>query len=244
MSNQKPTDETLPESETTAAEQPKVEAEPADAAEQTTPPQSASSIEERLAAAEAEIAELKDQRLRALAETENVRKRAVRDREDAAKYAMASFARDILSVADSLERALGAIDPEARAADPALEALVVGVEMTGKQLLTVFERNGITSIAAEGQRFDPHVHDAMFEIPDESVPAGTVLQVMERGYMIHDRPLRPARVGVARGGPKAADAAPKNASDTVAPFPGGQANAYEKPAHGDDASGSKVDEKL
>ena len=244
MSNQKPTDETLPESEAAAAEQAKVEAEPADAAEQTTPPQPASSVEERLAAAEAEIAELKDQRLRALAETENVRKRAVRDREDASKYAMASFARDILSVADSLERALGTVDPEARAADPALEALVAGVEMTSKQLLSVYERHGITSIAAEGEKFDPHVHDAMFEIPDESVPAGTVLQVMERGYMIHDRPLRPARVGVARGGPKAADAAPKNSSDNVAPFPGSQTNAYENPPQGDDASGSKIDEKL
>lgn len=205
---------------------------------------------ERLAAAEAEIAKLKDSYLRALAETENVRRRAARDTADAGKYAITAFARDLLAVADNLRRALDAVEPQARSADPALDALVAGVEITEKSLLGVFERYGITPIEAAGLPFDPNVHEAMFEIPDDSVPTGTVVSVVEQGYRIHDRPLRPARVGVSRGGAKATAAVPPAEAEAasegvVEPFPQVRATPYERPAEsGDDAAGSKIDEKL
>lgn len=126
--------------------------------------------DERLTALSAEIAALKDKHLRALAETENVRRRAAREKTDAGKYAITGFARDLLAVADNMQRALGSVDPEARRADPALEALVAGVEMTEKALLAAFERQGISPIEAEGAPFDPHVHEAMFEVPNEGIP--------------------------------------------------------------------------
>jgi molecular chaperone GrpE len=205
-------------------------------------------LAERLAEAEREIAKVKDDFLRALAETENVRRRAARDKADASKYAIASFARDILPVADNLRRAADTVDAEARKQNPALEALVAGVEMTEKELLGVLARYGITPIEAEGQRFDPHVHEAMYEVPDESVPHGTVVQVLERGFMIHDRPLRPSRVGVSRGGPRehpseAPDA--KIRGEGVEPLASGGATAYEN--KGEQAAGSagtRYDEKL
>ncbi|MGF1641405.1 MAG: nucleotide exchange factor GrpE [Rhodospirillales bacterium] len=217
------------------------------------PAADAAAMADRLAAAEAELAQLKDERLRALAEVENVRRRAARDRADASKYAIAGFARDLLSVADNLQRALGSVDPAARDADPALQALVAGVEMTEKELLTVLERNGITAMEALGRPFDPHVHEALFEIPDDSVPAGTVAQVVEPGYMIYDRPLRAARVGVARGGPKrpptdgpaagADDGGEESRDEPTAAR--GSAAAYER--QGDprgEASGVQLDEKF
>ena len=166
-------------------------------------PVDAAAVADRLAAAEAEIAKLKDDYLRALAETENLRRRGARERQEAGQYAISSFARDILAVADNLQRALATVDPAVRAQDAALDALMSGIEMTEKELLTVFERYGVKPIAAEGQPFDPHVHEALYEIPNAEVPHGTVLQVMQPGYMIHDRTLRPARVGISRGGPKA-----------------------------------------
>lgn len=206
------------------------------------------SLTDRLAQAEQEAAKFKDEFLRALAETENVRRRAAREKSDASKYAITGLARDLLPVADNLRRAVDAVDPQARADDPALEALVAGIEMTEKALLGVFERYGIVPIEAEGQRFDPHVHEAMFEIPNESVPHGTVVQVLERGYMIHDRPLRPARVGVSRGGPKPEagepSAAAEDAAGTVKPFPRERASAYDSQGEqGADGSGSRYDEK-
>lgn len=220
----------------------------------------AAAAAERLAELETEIGRLKDEHLRALAEVENVRRRAARDKADASRYAVTGFARDLLPVADNLRRALDAVDGEARQQDPALEALVAGVEMTEKSLLGVFERHGITPIAADGERFDPHVHEAMFEIPNESVPHGTVVQVLERGYRIHDRPLRPARVGVSRGGPRpdaaqpaaAAEGTAGEAATNVEPFPAErseqrareQTAAYEKdPEREPETSGSRFDEK-
>lgn len=192
------------------------------------------SADEALAAAAAEIAKLRDERLRALAEIENVRKRAARDKENAGRYAIDSFAKDMLTVADNLRRALEAVDQTAVAGDPALQSLVKGVEMTEADLLNVFKRYGITPIESLGRAFDPNVHDAMFELPDESVPERTVVQVVEPGYMIHDRPLRPARVGVSRGGPKRPPAAP-----------GGATSAYEKRADkGGASSGSTVDKRF
>lgn len=162
----------------------------------------AAALEAKLSELEAQIAQLKEDRLRALAEVENVRRRAARDRQDASQYAISNFARDVLSVADNLQRALSTVDPAMRTADPALDALINGVEMTERELLAVLDRHGVKAIDAEGQPFDPHVHEAMFEIPNPTVPHGTVLQVLQRGYAVHDRTLRPARVGISRGGPK------------------------------------------
>jgi molecular chaperone GrpE len=207
-------------------------------------------LAERLAEAEQEIAKVKDDFLRALAEAENVRRRAARDKVDASKYAITSLARDLLPVADNLRRAADSVDAEARTRDPALEALVAGVEMTEKALLGVLERHGITPIAAEGQRFDPHVHEAMYEVPDESVPHGTVVHVLERGFMIHDRPLRPSRVGVSRGGPRERHPeAPTLENGTPnaegEPFAASGATAYENKGEQDGGSaGSRYDEKL
>lgn len=178
----------------------------------------AAALEAKLSELEAQIAQLKEDRLRALAEVENVRRRAARDRQDASQYAISNFARDVLSVADNLQRALSAVDPATRTTDPALDALINGVEMTERELLAVLDRHGVKAIDAEGQPFDPHVHEAMFEIPNPTVPHGTVLQVLQRGYVVHDRTLRPARVGISRGGPKVQPGAvPPAAPETVPP---------------------------
>ncbi|MBK8210233.1 MAG: nucleotide exchange factor GrpE [Rhodospirillales bacterium] len=202
----------------------------------------AAAMAERLAAAEAEAARLKDEYLRALAETENVRRRAARDRQEAGQYAITAFARDLLSVADNLQRALASVDAAARAADPALAALTDGVAMTEKELLTVFERYGVKPIAADGQPFDPHVHEALYEVPNPEVPHGTVLQVAQTGYMLHDRTLRPARVGIAKGGPKTAAASAEDGA--VVDFPQRNAGeAYRKRSESDTDQGAQVDRK-
>lgn len=184
-------------------------------------------LEAKLGELEAQIAQLKEERLRALAEVENVRRRAARDRQDASQYAISNFARDMLSVADNLQRALGSADTAARATDPALDALLSGVEMTERELLTVLERYGVKAIESDGMPFDPHVHEAMFEIPNEAVPHGTVVQVLQQGYLLHDRTLRPARVGISRGGPKVAPGAvePDGGEAAVDEAAGGEAAA-------------------
>lgn len=151
----------------------------------------------------AELADAKDKLLRALAEVENVRRRAQRDKEDATRYAIAGFARDMVGVADDLRRALAAIAPEARSASEAVNNLVVGIEMTERGLLSALERNGVKPMEVIGQLFDANRHEALYEIPDPQQVAGTILQVVERGYMLRDRLLRPAKVGIAKGGPKA-----------------------------------------
>jgi molecular chaperone GrpE len=172
-----------------------------------------------LAAAAAEIARLKDQLLRALAETENLRRRAQREREDAVKYAATGFAREMLPVADNLGRALAAIPAGAAEADPALKALQEGVAATERQLLAGFERHGITRIDPMGERFDSNLHQAMFEVPGTGKPVGTIVQVLQPGYLLNDRLLRPAMVGVAKAEPgSAADGggAPGGILDTTA----------------------------
>ncbi len=151
---------------------------------------------------EAEIAALNDKLLRALAEAENVRRRGQRDKEDAAKYAIANFAREMVSVSDNLKRAMGSVDDETRKYDPAVEQIMVGLEMTEREIQNIFERFGIKTIEALGQKFDHNQHEAMFEVDDASKPAGTVVQEVETGFMLHDRLLRPAKVGVSKGGPK------------------------------------------
>jgi molecular chaperone GrpE len=164
-------------------------------------------VDERTAL-EAQAAELKDKFLRAAAEAENIRRRAERDVADARNYSIAGFARDMLSVADNLGRALEAIDPETRAAaEGTFKALLEGVELTSRELLKSLERHGVKKLEPKGQKFDPNFHQAMFEVPDESVPSGTVVQMVQPGYAIGERVLRPALVGIAKGGPKGADTA-------------------------------------
>jgi len=143
--------------------------------------------------------ELRDQLLRALAETENVRQRARREREEALKYATAPFARDLLAVADNLRRALDSL-PADLAVDEPVKNLLTGVEMTERSLRDAFAKHAIRTINPLGEKLDPHAHEAMIEVLDPSQPAGTIAQVYELGYALHDRLLRPARVGVAKGG--------------------------------------------
>jgi molecular chaperone GrpE len=151
---------------------------------------------------EAELAKLKDQLLRAMAETENVRRRLEQQAEDRGKYAVSRFAKDMLPVADNLRRALESIPADASAADPLAAKLAEGVELTERSLLAALERHGIKRIQAIGQRLDPHLHQAMMEIEDITQPAGTILVEMQAGYTLNDRLLREAMVGVAKGGPK------------------------------------------
>lgn len=161
-----------------------------------------------LEALQAENAELKDRSLRALAEMENLRRRTEREVADAKAYGVTSFARDMLTFADNLRRALDAVPAEAReGADPTVKGFVEGIELTERDFLSRLARFGVKRMEPLGKRFDPNLHEALFELPDESVPSGTVVQVVEQGYMIGDRMLRPAKVGVSRGGPKA-DAKP------------------------------------
>lgn len=155
----------------------------------------------------AENEELKDRALRIAAEMENLRRRTARDVQDARAYAVSNFARDMLAVSDNLRRALDAIPTDAEAvADTGLKALAEGVEMTERAMLSTLERHGVKKLAPEGEKFDPNFHQAMFEIPNPTVPASTVLQVVQPGYSIGDRVLRPAMVGVSTGGPKHAPA--------------------------------------
>jgi len=155
-----------------------------------------------------EAAEAKDRMLRTLAEMENLRKRTAREVSDARTYGISGFARDVLDIADNLQRALDAVPAEARAAaDPGLKSLIEGVELTERSLHNALEKHGVKRFDPAGEKFDPNIHQAMYEVPDPSVPAGTIAQVIQAGYMIGERVLRPALVGVAKGGAKAAPAA-------------------------------------
>jgi molecular chaperone GrpE len=152
-----------------------------------------------------ESADYKDKMLRALAEAENSRKRSERAVADARDYAITAFARDTLQVADNMHRALAAIGPELRESmDGPVKALIEGLDLTERELLKVLDKHGVKKFdPAKGEKFDPNFHQAMFEVPDPSLPTGTVAQVMQAGYKIGDRVLRPALIGVAKGGPKA-----------------------------------------
>ncbi|MBX6426268.1 MAG: nucleotide exchange factor GrpE [Variibacter sp.] len=153
-----------------------------------------------------ESAEFRDRWLRALAEMENLRRRTEREVADARTYGIASFARDMVGVADNMRRALAAVPPALReSAEAGIKSLIEGVELTDRELAKALEKHGVRRLEAQGQKFDPHVHQAMFEVEDPSVPAGTVVQVVQDGYTIGERVLRPALVGVAKGGPKAAN---------------------------------------
>jgi molecular chaperone GrpE len=167
-----------------------------------------------LAEAKSEAAEFKDKLLRTLAEMENLRKRTEREVIDARVYGIAGFARDVLAVADNMHRALEAIGPELReSADPKVRALIEGVELTERELLKTLEKNGVKKFSPRGEKFDPNVHQAMYELPTSDQPPGQVAQVIQAGYMIGDRVLRPALVAVSR----AAQKSPASANDNPQP---------------------------
>lgn len=172
--------------------------------------------EDPIDALKRENADLKDQTLRTLAEMENLRRRTEREVKDAKAYAVASFARDMLSVSDNLRRALDAVPQETRdTADAALQALLEGVGMTEREMLNQLEKHGVRPISPEGEKFDPNFHQAMFEVPTTEVPNGTVVQVMQTGFVIGERVLRPAMVGVAKGAKAAKPSSPGEPGQTV-----------------------------
>ncbi len=198
--------ETASENSTAATESAQLDDRANDAVE------APSSETDPLAVLQAENAELRDRFLRMAAEMENLRRRTARDVTDARSYSVAAFARDMLGVSDNLRRAIDAVPSEMRqGADQTLSALLEGVEMTERSMLSALERHGVKKIEAEGQKFDPNYHQAMFEIPNAEVPNNTVLQVVQTGYTIAERVLRPAMVGVSKGGPKTENAAASTA---------------------------------
>ncbi len=196
--------ESASESTNGAGEEPTVEEAPEVAAEEseveTEAPETEEVEEER--DLEAEIAELNDKLLRSLAEIENLRRRGRKEREDTAKYAVAGFARDLLSVADNLGRALTALPEGEEPDENGLAGFIEGVKLTERELAGVFERHGIEKIEPLGEKFDPNLHEAMFEIPSDAAP-GTVVQIVEVGYVLKERLLLAAKVGIARALPDA-----------------------------------------
>jgi molecular chaperone GrpE len=151
----------------------------------------------------AENAALKDRVLRTLAEMENLRRRTEREAADARTYAVTAFARDMLNVVDNLTRALESLPDNARVAgDDVLKSLIDGVELTARDLSAALARHGVKKQEPQGEKFDPNFHQAMFEMPDETLPSGTVTKVVQSGWTIGERVLRPAMVGVSKGGPK------------------------------------------
>ncbi len=155
------------------------------------------SLESELGELEKQLAEMKDNWLRAMAESENLRRRAHKEKEDALKYGAVNFSRDIVTVADNLHRALQSC-PLTEELSANIKTLISGVEMTAKELLSSFEKHGIRRLSPMGEKFDPNFHQAMFEIETNEQPAGIVVQVLQDGYVMHDRLLRPAMVGVAK----------------------------------------------
>ncbi len=193
----------------TTEPEPKTPVEP-DPAEAVTPPEDAPDINpaapetvgmDRVASLEAELARMKDHMLRALAETENVRRRAAKEREDATKFAISGFARDMLEIADNFRRAIDAIPQKARENDPLVKTMIEGIEATERVLLKSFEKNGLRKLEPLGEPFDPNFHEVMFESPMPGKPAGTIIQLVDPGYVLNDRLLRPARVGIAKADP-------------------------------------------
>lgn len=173
---------------------PEIEDEVAEVAEEAT--------EVRIAELEGKVKQYKDQLLRAIAETDNLRKRSERQLEDAHKYAVSNFAKDLLNVADNLRRAIEAAPNAESAEDELVNNLHAGVQAVERDLLAAFDKHGIVKITPLDHRFDPNFHQAMFEVPDSGKPAGTVVQLLQPGYLLRDRLLRPAMVGVAKGRPE------------------------------------------
>jgi molecular chaperone GrpE len=194
-------------SEAPAGADPKPEAEVKAEAAADASPAAPTGIEAELDELRKKNAELNDRLLRLAAEMENQRKRTERELTDTRTYAIAGFARDMLTATDSLSRALMMLPAEAReSADGALKSLIDGIELTEREMQRLLAKHGVKPIEAEGEKFDPHKHQAMFEVPDPSRPEGTVVQVVQAGFSIGERVLRPAMVGVAKGGPKTGEA--------------------------------------
>lgn len=170
----------------------------------------------RIQLLESQVDGMKDQMVRALADAENTRKRARKEREDASKFAVSNFARDILSVADNLRRALDAVPVELMAELPQVKNLIDGIEATERELLRSFEKNGITKINPMGEKFNPNFHEVMFEAPMPDKEHGTIIQVIDPGYMINGRILRPARVGIAKSHENIPPKGPGHTIDTEA----------------------------
>lgn len=188
------------------------------AAPETAPPHvDQPPADEQAAQLAAELAELKDRLLRQIAETENMRRRLEREKQDAGAYAISGFARELLGVADNLRRALAAV-PESARGDAGVNTVIVGVEMTEKELLGAFGKAGISKIEALGQKLDPNKHQAVAEVPTADAEAGTIVQLLQDGYVIKDRLLRPAMVAVAKAadGAAPAPASPGSSVDTSA----------------------------
>jgi molecular chaperone GrpE len=168
-------------------------------------PQAEKSVQEVVAALKAEVEGLKDRWLRAHAEVENIRKRAEREREEAAKYAITKLAKDIVGVGDNFQRCIDAVPAGAAEKDATLKSFLEGVTMTERELLNVLDRHGIKRLQPMNEPFNPHLHQAVLQVPRTDVPNGTIVEVYQAGYTIEDRVLRPAMVGVAQGGPKPSD---------------------------------------
>jgi molecular chaperone GrpE len=172
----------------------------------------------------AENAELRDRLMRAIADMENLRRRTEREKQDAGRYAIGRFAEDILSVGDNLARALATVDEATRTdGNEATRNLIEGIEVTERGLQNVLSRHGISRIEPDGERFDPNFHQAIYEVENPAVTAGTVVQVLQAGYLIGERVLRPAMVAVAKGGPRAG-------ADAQAAATEGPANGASDPA--------------
>lgn len=171
------------------------------------------SVHDVIAALQAEVAEYKDRWMRAQAETENVRKRYEREKEETAKYAITKFARDIINVGDNFQRAIDAVPAGAAEREPALKSFLEGVTLTERELLNILERHGIKRLNPKDEPFNPHLHQAMMEVQRSDVAPGTIVQVFQPGYTIEDRVLRPAMVVVAKAEPKPSEARPTAAND-------------------------------
>jgi molecular chaperone GrpE len=187
------------------------------ASDQPAPEAAAEPTPDPVAVLTKEVAELKDKHLRALAEMENLRRRTEREIVDGRLYGIAGFARDVLAIADNMRRALDAVGSDMREqADAGVKALLDGVELTERELLKTLEKHGIRKFEPLGEKFDPNLHQAMYEVPDPALPAGTVVQVVQAGYKIGERILRPAMVAISKGGPRSAgpDAATNDNAST------------------------------
>jgi molecular chaperone GrpE len=186
--------------------------------------------EARIAELEGQIADLTDRLLRSHAEMDNIRKRTEKEKSDTQKYAVTRFASDVLAIGDNLQRAMAAVPAEAAGSDPALKTLLDGVAMTEREFLNVLARHGVKPIDAKGGAFNPHLHQAVMEQHDAEVAAGSVLQVLQEGYTIEDRVLRPAMVVVAKGGFKPVPATPGEPAEVRKAAPAGSEATTAQPA--------------
>jgi molecular chaperone GrpE len=205
-----------------------------------------------LEALKEENTDLKDRLLRAAAEMENLRRRTERDKADTAKFAVSNFARDTLTIADNIARAIAHIPEDAADKDPELKSFLEGIQVTERELMNVMERHGIARLDPQGERFDPNKHQAIFEVDNKDVAEGTIVEVVQAGYVIADRILRPAMVGVAKGGEKqkkpeepAPEAAPQAANDDTAEAePEAKGDEPAEPKKGDRARKKNVGGKI